>query len=309
MANYLITGGCGFIGSHLADALIAHGHSVTILDDLSTGKMENVPEKARVIVGDARDYKTVEKAFIGIDGCFHLAAIASVEKSINHWRDTHTVNATATVNLFQVASRMSRKIPIVYTSSAAVYGDNASVPLSEDAEKNPVTAYGVDKLACDMHARIAWHVHNIPTLGLRPFNIYGPRQDPKSPYSGVISIFSDKIINNQPITIYGSGEQQRDFVYVADAVKVFMAGMRNLNRGHNIINVCTGQATSINRVVDILENLYDVHAIRISAPPRKGDILISMGNPKKLAEVLNMKLTTGLIEGLAYTVERRREVA
>jgi UDP-glucose 4-epimerase len=309
MAHYLITGGCGFIGSHLADSLIEDNHSVTILDDLSTGKRENAPSKAQVVIGDARDYNIVEQLFHGIDGCFHLAAIASVEKSITHWKETHTVNATATVNIFQAASRQKNKVPVVYASSAAVYGNNPNIPLSEREMPAPLTAYGVDKLSCDLNARIAWEVHHIPTIGLRPFNIYGPRQDPKSPYSGVISIFADKISNNQTVTIYGSGKQVRDFVYVADAVKVFRASMANLQEGHNIINICTGNATSINRIADVLERLCNCKVERKYAPPRKGDIAVSIGDPGKLLSLLNLRLTTLLEEGLSYTIERRREVA
>src|ERR1700691_3086183 len=145
--HYLVTGGAGFIGSHLVDALIAKNHRVTVLDDLSTGKRENVNPEAVLIVGDTTDFDTVERAFAGIDGCFHLAAVASVEKSIVEWVRTHSVNITSTVNIFQAASKA--KTPVVYTSSAAVYGDCDRIPINEDTDKRPLTAYGVDKYACD----------------------------------------------------------------------------------------------------------------------------------------------------------------
>jgi UDP-glucose 4-epimerase len=309
MAHYLITGGCGFIGSHLADNLIADHHRVTILDNLSTGKRENAPKEARLIIGDARDSDIVEPLFSDIDGCFHLAAIASVEKSITHWRDSHSVNALATITLFQAASRQAKKTPIVYTSSAAVYGNNPVIPLSENADTTPLTAYGVDKLTCDMHARIGWDVHRIPTVGLRPFNVYGPRQDPHSPYSGVISIFTGRITNNRAITIYGTGEQLRDFVYVGDAVRVFQAAMENLREGHTLINICTGHGSSINNVAETLETLCQRTVTRIYAAPRKGDIAQSIGDPARLQNYLNLRLTTSIEEGLSYTIQRQREVA
>jgi UDP-glucose 4-epimerase len=299
--HYLVTGGCGFIGSHLVDALVAKGHRVTVLDDLSTGKKENLNAAASLIIGDTTDYETVARAFAGIDGCFHLAAVASVEKSNTDWVRTHSVNITSTVNVFQAAARAHGRVPVVYTSSAAVYGDCATVPIFEDAEKKPLTAYGVDKLACDLHARVGWHVHGIPNIGLRPFNIYGPRQDPASPYSGVISIFFDRMRQGMPITIYGDGMQMRDFVYVADAVKAFVAAMDKLERepvGHDEINICSGRPTSIQNLADIIAALMGYALIYNYAPARKGDIRISIGDAMRLHRHLGVSLNISLREGL-----------
>ena len=302
--RYLVTGGCGFIGSHLVDALIAQGHSVVILDDLSTGKREHTHPQAELMVGDATDYATVERAFRHIDGCFHLAAVASVEKSVQDWARTHTVNVTAAVNIFQAASKRERRIPIVYTSSAAVYGDCKIMPISEETPTCPITAYGADKLGCDMHGSVAWLVHGIPNIGMRPFNVYGPRQDPSSPYSGVISIFTDRMQRGLPITIYGDGEQVRDFVYVPDAISAFAAAMRVLEEeeqpiGHEVINICTGRATSINRLAEIVALLSGRPLVRDYAAPRKGDIRTSIGNPERLAARLGLYLDVTLEEGLS----------
>lgn len=301
--RYLVTGGCGFIGSHLADALIDAGHAVVILDDLSTGKKENAHPKASVMIGDTTDYATVEQAFTNIDGCFHLAAVASVEKSIHEWAKTHAVNSTSTVNVFQAASRLERKIPVVYTSSAAVYGDCPTIPTPEDAEKKPLTAYGADKLSCDLHGSIAWHVHGVPNIGLRPFNVYGPRQDPSSPYSGVISIFVDRIQRRLPVTIFGDGYQVRDFVYVEDAVKAFMTAMDHLQNhgetsGHEIFNLCTGRLNTINALAHIIASITGSLTRINYEPQRKGDIRISIGNPAKLAAGLGLQLDITLQEGL-----------
>ncbi len=301
--NYLVTGGCGFIGSHLTDALIAEGHTVVILDDLSTGKEENAHPQASLIIGDTTDYATVEHAFDGIEGCFHLAAVASVEKSTTDWAKTHTVNATSAVNVFQAASRREGKIPVVYTSSAAVYGDCRTIPISEDAKTIPLTAYGADKLSCDLHGGIAWGVHGVPNIGLRPFNVYGPRQDLGSPYSGVISIFADRIRHGLPVTIFGDGEQVRDFVYVDDAVKAFMAAMGQLQNaeeqvGHDILNLCTGRRTTINALADIIVFITGNKVSIGYAPSRKGDIRVSVGNPSKLQSCLNLSLDVGLQKGL-----------
>ncbi len=309
MARYLVTGGCGFIGSHLADALAMAGHQVVILDDLSTGKRENAPKKAEIIIGDAVDEAAVERAFKGIDGCFHLAAVASVERSTEAWAATHKVNVTAAVNVFQAATRQKTPVPVVYTSSAAVYGDNPDIPLAEDSVARPLTAYGADKYSCELHGRVAWLVHRIPNIGIRPFNIYGPRQDPKSPYSGVISIFADRIARNAPYTVHGDGEQTRDFVFVADIVKVFVVTMEKLGEGYDVVNVCTGKATSVNQLAGTLEKICGYTGRRQYGPPRKGDARASVGNPAKLHAHAGFIPQTALEEGLRVTISHLQKVA
>src|SRR5580658_7797789 len=226
MALYLVTGGAGFIGSHLCDALLARGDKVRVLDDLSTGRRANLPSQAGLIVGDIADPETALAATDGIDGCFHLAAIASVERGINDWLGTNRVNLSGTISIFDAIRRHGTKAPVVYASSAAVYGDCRTIPIPETAECRPLSAYGADKRGCELHAVTATHVHGIPTTGLRFFNVYGPRQDPKSPYSGVISIFCERIRNEMPVDVLGDGAQTRDFVHVSDVVTALMAGMR-----------------------------------------------------------------------------------
>jgi nucleoside-diphosphate-sugar epimerase len=203
LALYLVTGGCGFIGSHLCEALVARGDRVRILDDLSTGKLENKPPAAELIRGDVADPVAVRTAMEGADGCFHLAAIASVERGNQDWLGTHRTNLTGAITILDAARRAGagKPIPVVYASSAAVYGDNPEVPLAETATVRPLSAYGADKLGCELHARVASHVHGVPTVGMRFFNVFGPRQDPKSPYSGVISIFCDRLRAGQGIAI------------------------------------------------------------------------------------------------------------
>src|SRR5271170_1197251 len=213
MARFLITGGCGFIGSHLADALIGRAHLVRILDNLSTGKRENAPAQAELIVGDITDRARLAAATAGMDGIFHLAAIASVDASRRDWLGCHAVNLGGCINVFDAARRPGGAgLRVVYASSAAVYGDSAAVPLNEADLARPINAYGADKLGCELHGRVATLIHGVPAVGLRLFNVYGPRQDPSSPYSGVISIFADRLRRNAPIDIEGDGRQVRDFV-------------------------------------------------------------------------------------------------
>lgn len=313
MARYLVTGGCGFIGSHLVDALLAAGHSVNVLDNTSSGSKDNLPEAATFIQGDVSHYNTVKECFDGIDGCFHLAAIASVEQSTKEWTDAHQVNATATINVFQAASRLKTPVPVVYASSAAVYGSCESFPLSEDAEPHPLSAYGVDKLACEMHAHIADLIHHVPNTGFRFFNVYGPRQNPDSPYSGVISIFLNNILNHKDITIYGDGEQTRDFVFVHDVISALYAGMQKLEtkpNGHDVFNVCTGKAVSVNQLAETIEGITGHHVGHVHLPARSGDARKSIGSPKKLEKELHIKPVTpleyGLLEVLNYFSNRRQ---
>ncbi len=303
MSSYLVTGGCGFIGSHLADALVEAGHSIRILDDLSTGKRDNAPGSVDLVVGDVGDLETVRGAMQGMDGCFHLAAIASVVRSNEDWLGTHRANLTGTINVFESARNVAggAPLPVVYVSSAAIYGDNQDIPLSEDARPKPRTAYGADKLGCEFHARVAHEAHKVSTTGFRFFNIFGPRQDPASPYSGVISIFADKIREGQPLTIHGDGEQTRDFVYVRDAVRFLMKGMERLPTAPDVFNVCRGTGTTINALAEILFRVAGNSVELHHADPRDGDIRLSVGDPSHARTGLGVVVETEIEDGLRVT--------
>lgn len=310
MARYLVTGGCGFIGSHLADALIAAGHMVRILDDLSTGRRANAPESAEIIVGDVADPDTVAEAMAGIDGCFHLAAVASVARCNIDWAGAHRVNLTGTINVLaaaRAADGRARK-PVVYASSAAVYGDNPDLPLTEAARPLPRSAYGADKLGCELHARAAAIVHDLPTVGFRFFNVYGPRQDPESPYSGVISIFAGRAQRGDPLLIFGDGEQTRDFIYVADVVQHLLHGMQGLHDTDSaaaqaeVMNVCTGVPTSVRQLAEAIGALSGRGGAIEYRPPRDGDIKASVGSPEAARRRLNVSATVPLEEGLRRTL-------
>lgn len=305
MASYLVTGGCGFIGSHLADSLVEAGHAVRILDDLSTGKRDNAPDGAEVIVGDVGDLETVRGAMQGMDGCFHLAAIASVVRSNEDWLGTHRANLTGTINVFECARNAggAAPLPVVYISSAAIYGDNQDIPLAEDARPRPLTAYGADKLGCELHARVAHEVHNVSTTGFRFFNIFGPRQDPASPYSGVISIFADRIRAGQPLAVHGDGGQCRDFVYVHDAVRFMLKGMERLPAAPDVFNVCRGTGTTINELAAILFRVAGKTVDIDHAAPREGDIRLSVGDPAHARTALGIVVETEIEDGLRATLD------
>lgn len=301
MGRYLVTGGCGFIGSHLYERLRADGHQVRVVDDLSTGKLENLPPEADLVVGTVTDCRLMADAMAGMDGCFHLAAIASVQRSVEDWLGTHSVNLTGTIVAFEGARRHGG-IPVVYCSSAAVYGDNSDVPLHENASARPLTGYGADKLGCELHGRVATLVHKVPTTGLRFFNVFGPRQDPHSPYSGVISIFVERLLKGQDLTIYGDGLQSRDFVFVSDVVDHLVAAMQRSVLEPRIFNVCTGRSSTI---LDLAHTLGEVMGvvpqIRL-APTRPGDIRASVGSPDHCRQTLGLSAKTTLKDGLAKTV-------
>lgn len=304
MSTYLVTGGCGFIGSHLADALVARGDRVRILDDLSTGRPENAPAEAEVTVGDVADTGVVAKAMAGVDGCFHLAAVASVQRGNEDWVGTHRTNVGGAVTVFDAArrARADEPVPVVYASSAAVYGDNPAVPLPETAAPAPLSAYGADKLGCEWHGRVARRVHGVPTVGLRFFNVYGPRQDPDSPYSGVIAIFAARLGRGEGIEIFGDGGQVRDFVYVADVVRHLVAAMDRRPAEPEIYNVCTGRATSVRELAETIADLCGVGADIAYRPPRPGDVRRSIGDPTKAAAAFGFAADTTLTEGLRPTL-------
>ena len=303
MADYLVTGGAGFIGSHLSDALLREGHTVLVLDDLSTGQHTNLDPRCKLIVGDVADAALVRSVMEGVVGCFHLAAVASVARSNEDWLGTHRANQTGTVTILD-AARIKRT-PVVYASSAAVYGDTGdAAPVLETHPTRPRTAYGVDKLGSELHAAVAFGVHRVPTMGLRFFNVYGPRQDPSSPYSGVISILAARIITGQPLTIHGDGMQTRDFVYVADVVSHLQAAMRRLHHAPlaGVLNVCTGRATSVCALSGVMTRAAGRTPKIVTNPARPGDIRHSLGDPSAAIALLNVRATTRLEEGLANTL-------
>ncbi len=304
MARYLVTGGCGFIGSHLIENLLADGHELRVLDDLSTGKRENLPDTVPVTVGNVADPAAVDAAMAGMDGCFHLAAVASVDRSREAWLETHHANLSGAIAVFDAARRANPRgpVPVVYASSAAVYGDNPNMPLTEDAATRPLSAYGADKLGCELHARVADGVHGVPTTGFRFFNVFGPRQDPKSPYSGVISIFAGRIAKGAPITVNGDGEQVRDFIYVKDLVRYLSAAMANPRPGAPVFNICTGKPTSVNRLAEVLADLSGRPLDRSYGAARPGDIRVSIGDPSCLVTAFGMACETSLEDGLRDTL-------
>ena len=314
MEIFAITGGAGFIGSHLADALLQAGHRVRVLDDFSTGKIENLDERCEVIQGDVCDPAMVRRALIGVSGCFHLAAIASVVRSNEDWAGTHRVNLGGFINVMD-AARQFGGLPVVYASSAAVYGRVEGVA-REISRATPLTAYGADKLGCELHAKAGALVHGIPSLGFRFFNVYGPRQDPASPYSGVISIFAKAIAAGRKITINGTGEQTRDFIYVADIVKFLMAGMQTIRDGRTndewagmVLNACTGRETSIIDMANTISDVFQCELIVAHGPARVGDIERSVGDPALATRVLDLFADTSLRVGLAETLASFNEQA
>jgi UDP-glucose 4-epimerase len=310
MALYVVTGGAGFIGSHLVDALLAAGHAVRVVDDLSTGRRENLHRDAKLTVGDIADPNVARTALRGSDGCFHLAAIASVMRANQDWLGCHRTNLTGTIGVLD-AARHAGRMPVVYASSAAIYGDQGPGLISEDAAPHPTSAYGADKLGCELHARVAYGVHGVPTLGFRFFNVYGPRQDPTSPYSGVISIFASRIAGGLPVGIDGDGEQTRDFIFVADVVRHLIAGMDSLHAtpAARVLNACTGRAISVNQLAQTLAEVAGQAARIVHGSARPGDIRCSLGNPQAAQTALGVIAAVSLADGLSATLASLRGAA
>jgi UDP-glucose 4-epimerase len=309
MTHYLVTGGCGFIGSHLCDVLLEQGHDVRILDNLSSGHRENAPPQAELMIGDVADRVAVRDALRDVDGVFHLAAVASVERSNDDWVGTHVTNLTGAITVFDAARNLrgDGPVPVVYASSAAIYGLNEHVPVTEEDVPQPMTAYGADKLGCELHARIASSIHGVPTVGLRFFNVYGPRQDPNSPYSGVISIFCERLMSGSPITIYGDGEQVRDFIHVSDVVRLIMKAMTTPMAGGEVFNVCTGKGTTVRQLGSIIAELCQASPDIIYRDPRPGDVRMSIGDSSRAFRQFGVQARTTLSVGLEDTLAATRE--
>lgn len=299
MSRYLITGGAGFVGSHLADRLLAEGHDVTVLDDLSSGKRANLSAQVRLVEGCITDRTRVAKAMTDVAGCYHLAAIPSVTRSLEEWSHCHRVNLAGAVQVMDEAARQA--IPIVYASSAAVYGAKEAEILSEDEVPAPISPYGWDKWGCEQQAALMAQHRGLRSAGVRFFNLYGPRQDPSSPYSGVISIFMARARAGQAMTIYGDGLQTRDFVYVADAVRLLIQAMGYLSGASGtssiLVNGCSQRKVTVREMAEQIGHIAD-HPHITHSSERAGDIRHSCGSRLRAFQLLNFQTEVPLEEGL-----------
>ena len=313
MDRYLVTGGCGFIGSNLTQSLINDGHEVIVLDDLSSGKAENISPKVHLIKADVSNFDEVAKVFsLGLSGCFHLAANPSVSQSINEYGKCHKTNLGGLITVLEVAAKVSvggrTKIPVIFASSCAVYGNSNSLPLSESLQLKPLSFYGADKLSGEIHATLGSNLLDVPSLGLRFFNVYGPGQRASSDYSGVLSIFCSQLLLGNPIRIYGDGQQVRDFVFVSDVVDVMKLAMKNVRKlSPGIFNVCSGEGTTITEVAEIVAELCGGQFKVIYESEREGDIRVSIGDPALCKKILGWQTTTNMREGLKQVIDWLRQ--
>ena len=295
----LVTGGAGFIGSHIVDRLLADGHDVVVLDDFSTGHPENLAEAAglTVVEGDIRDFDTVNRCMQGVDWVFHKAAVASVPKTVNDPLGSSAVNYQGSLHVLE-AARQNQVKRLVFASSAALYGDEPTLPKHETMLPVTLSPYAVDKLASEYACGTYTKLYGLDTVSLRYFNVYGPRQDPSSPYSGVISIFADKLSRAATPTIYGDGEQTRDFVFVRDVVEANMRAVTQHTPVGQVINIATGNKITLNA---LLQTFCDIRQVEFNADyqqARQGDIKESYANVDKAAELLDWKATVELEQGL-----------
>lgn len=300
-APILVTGGAGFIGSNLVDALLARGYRVRVLDNLSTGKRSNLPasERLELRVGDVADAACVSAAVQGCAAVVHLAAVASVQASVEDPLGTHQSNLVGTLNLCE-ALREHGVRRVIFASSAAVYGNNGEgEAIGEETAKSPLTPYAADKLASEHYLDFYRRQHALEPAVFRFFNIYGPRQDPSSPYSGVISIFTERAQKGLPIAVFGDGEQTRDFVYVGDLVEVLVQALEAAEVPSGAVNVGLSRATSLNELLAAIGDvLGGLPAVSYQAA-RSGDIRHSRAdNTRLLAHYRLPEPATGMREGL-----------
>jgi UDP-glucose 4-epimerase len=302
----VVTGGAGFIGSHTVDALLAHGHRVVVLDDFSTGKRANLAQHAtndRLHIVEHDVAEPIAKAlapFGPAERIVHLAAQVSVVRSVENPTFDMRVNYGGTLQVLDYARANGIK-KIVLASSAAVYGDVTEMPVDEATPTRPVSPYGIHKLASEHALAYYATVHGVPSTSLRFFNVYGPRQDPSSPYSGVISIFSDRAKAGRPLTIFGDGQQTRDFVYVGDVVRAILSALGDGNSGV-VANVGTGGEITVSELARAIVELCGNRSTISHAPARAGEILRSRARVDRLRDQLGVVAQTQLVEGLRNTI-------
>jgi UDP-glucose 4-epimerase len=301
MKLIVITGGAGFIGSAIARRLLAEGHAVRAFDNLETGLRENLPPGVDLIEGDIRDPEALDAAFAGADAVAHMAAMVSVALSVEHPDRCWDVNVVGTRNVLDAARRAGAR-RVVLASSAAVYGNEPTLPKHEAMTPAPASPYAYGKWLNEVDAGYHGLYLGLETVCLRYFNVFGPRQRPDSPYSGVISIAAERLLQGRPFTVFGTGEQTRDFVYVEDVAGAVAAALSLPGLRHEVINVGRGEQVSLLALLRLMGDALGREPEFRFGPPRAGDVLHSVCDPTRLAERLHLQAETPLSEGLARTL-------
>ena len=304
MATYLVTGGAGFIDSHIAEALVERGHTVRVLDNLTTGKKENMAAFAgqvEFIKGDIRDVETCSKAVKGADHVLHGAAIASVPGSIADPLLTNAVNVTGTLNLL-LAARDAGVRSFVLASSSSVYGDDPALPKQEGREGKPLSPYAISKLVGEKYGEVFHGLFGLKAVALRYFNVFGPRQDPLSQYAAVIPLFITKILKGERPVIYGDGEQSRDFIFVEDVVQANLRAAECGAAGGESINIACGEGMTVNGLLAAVNEVLGTKVEAVCAAARPGDIKHSIADVRKARRLIGFKPGVSFVDGLRETI-------
>ena len=304
MASYLVTGGAGFIGSHLSEELLRRGHQVRVADSFITGKRGNLAHLRGVelIEGDLADAEVAARAVAGMDYVLHQAAIPSVPRSVQDPATSNRANITASLNVL-VAARDAGVKRLVYAGSSSAYGNTPALPKREDMPTHPLSPYALQKLVAEQYCQMFTDLYGLETVTIRYFNVFGPRQDPGSPYSGVISLFSTALLEGRQPVIYGDGGQTRDFTYIANVVDGVLRACQAPKAVGEVINVATGGRISLNQLLDVMKKVVGSDVQPIYEESRAGDVRDSQADISKAEALLGYKTTVGLEEGLKRTID------
>ncbi|HEX7018370.1 MAG TPA: SDR family oxidoreductase [Gemmatimonadaceae bacterium] len=304
MAHYLVTGGAGFIGSHLCEELVRRGHSVRVADSLITGKRANLDHVPGVDFreGDLAELPFAHSVMNGIDYVLHEAAIPSVPRSVKDPITSNRANVDATVNVL-VAARDAHVKRLVFAGSSSAYGDTPTLPKHEEMPTNPLSPYALQKVVGEQYLKMFTTLYGLETVTIRYFNVFGPRQDPSSPYSGVISVFATSLLENRAPTIYGDGGQTRDFTYVANVVDGVLRACEAPGASGEIVNVATAGRISLNELFETMRALVGASVEPVYGPPRAGDVRDSQADISKAKRLLGYEPTVSFEEGLRRTLE------
>jgi nucleoside-diphosphate-sugar epimerase len=306
---YLVTGGAGFIGSHIIEALVKRGDRVRVLDNLITGRRENlspIADSIEFIEGDIRDYTTTLRAAEGARVIFHQAAVPSVPRSVAEPALNHDINVNGTFNVL-MAAREAGARRVVYAASSSAYGDTETLPKREETPPSPLSPYAAAKLFGEYYCQVFTRVYSLETVSLRYFNVFGPRQDPSSPYSGVISKFITTLLEGGAPVVYGDGEQSRDFTYVSNVVDANLRAAESGEAIGQVINVGIGERVTINQLLAELQKIIGSNLPARYEETRPGDVRHSLAAISRAMDLIGYRPLVGLSEGLRRTVEWYRD--